>query len=140
MNDNERKPKDGVKGSDGLKLTAKEEEIMCLLWSHGPLFVKEMVELMPQPRPHVNTVSTVVRGLESKGFVSHESYGGSHRYQAVMSRGRWCRNKFGSMVKRYFNNSYMGMVSALVEDERLSVGELREIIDIIEEKSNSKKK
>ena len=64
-------------------LTEKEAQIMQMLWSRGPMFVREMVEIYPEPKPHVNTVSTTVRILEDKGYVSHESVGGSHRYYAV---------------------------------------------------------
>lgn len=117
-----------------LHLTGKEEELMSLLWGHGPLFVKDMQQLMPDPKPHVNTISTIVRGLEAKGYVSHKSYGGSHRYEAVVEKDKVFGEKFGSLVKRYFNNSYSGLVSALVENEKLSVGDLRELIDIIENK------
>ena len=133
MNDSsDRKKASVTKESGGLKLTAKEEEVMCLLWSEGPMFVKDMLELIPEPKPHFNTVSTVVRGLGARG--------GSYRYEATVSRKSWCRTKFGSMVKRYFNNSYLGMVSALVEEDQLSVGELRELLDIIEDKGKSDSK
>lgn len=141
MNDSsDRKKASVTKESGGLKLTAKEEEVMCLLWSEGPMFVKDMLELIPEPKPHFNTVSTVVRGLEARGYVTHKSYGGSYRYEATVSRKSWCRTKFGSMVKRYFNNSYLGMVSALVEEDQLSVGKLRELLDIIEDKGKSDSK
>ena len=114
MNDSsDRKKASVTKESGGLKLTAKEEEVMCLLWSEGPMFVKDMLELIPEPKPHFNTVSTVVRGLEARGYVTHKSY---------------------------FNNSYLGMVSALVEEDQLSVGELRELLDIIEDKGKSDSK
>ena len=86
MNDSsDRKKASVTKESGGLKLTAKEEEVMCLLWSEGPMFVKDMLELIPEPKPHFNTVSTVVRGLEARGYVTHKSYGGSYRYEATVS-------------------------------------------------------
>lgn len=117
-------------------LTDAESYIMQMLWSRGPMFVKEMVELYPEPRPHVNTVSTTVRILEDKGYVAHESIGGSHRYFAVARMEDFRERSLADLVRNYFNNSYKSAVSALVEDEKISIDELREIIDIIERKQN----
>ena len=100
------------------------------------MFVKEMVELYPDPRPHVNTVSTTVRILEDKGYVAHESTGGSHRYFAVARMEDFRERSLADLVRNYFNNSYKSAVSALVEDDKISIDELREIIDIIERKQN----
>ncbi len=118
-------------------LTEKEAQIMQMLWSRGPMFVREMVEIYPEPKPHVNTVSTTVRILEDKGYVSHESVGGSHRYYAVARMEDFRERSLTDLVRNYFNNSYKSAVSALVEDEKISVDELREIIDLIERKQNS---
>ncbi len=100
------------------------------------MFVKEMVELYPEPRPHVNTVSTTVRILEDKGYVAHESIGGAHRYFAVARMEDFRERSLADLVRNYFNNSYKSAVSALVEDEKISIDELREIINIIERKQN----
>ena len=117
-------------------LTEKESYIMQMLWSRGPMFVKEMVELYPDPRPHVNTVSTTVRILEDKGYVAHESPGGSPPSLAVARMEDFRERSLADLVRNYFNNSYKSAVSALVEDEKISIDELREIIDIIERKQN----
>lgn len=108
---------------------------MQMLWSRGAMFVREMVELYPDPKPHVNTVSTTVRILEDKGYVSHESVGGSYRYFAVARMEDFRERSLTDLVRNYFNNSYKSAVSALVEDEKISVDELREIIDIVERKN-----
>lgn len=118
-----------------VKLTDKEEEIMLLFWQHGPLFVKEVMELLPEPRPHVNTVSTFVRALESKGYLSHESVSGSYRYLAAKPLEDYRRRTVGEMIRNFFNNSYKGAVCSLVEDEKLSADDLRELIKIMETKS-----
>lgn len=123
-----------------IKLTDKEEEIMLIFWQHGPLFVKEVMELLPEPRPHVNTVSTFVRALESKGYLHHESVSGSYRYFAAKPIEDYRRRTVGEMIRNYFNNSYKGVVCALVEDEKLSVDELRELIEMMETKSAELKK
>ena len=78
------------------KLTAKEKEIMDMFWQHGPMFVKELLKLYPDPKPHFNTVSTQVRILESNGFVSHEVVGNSYRYRAAITEEAYGKNKSGS--------------------------------------------
>lgn len=119
-------------------LTEKETVIMQMLWQHGPLFVREMLELYPEPKPHFNTIATTVRILEDKSYVSHEAIGGAHRFHAVADRGRVRRSKLTEVIRNFFDNSYSGAVSALVEEEKISVDELREIIDMIEKRKQSK--
>ncbi len=114
------------------KLTEKETPIMQMLWEHGPLFVRQMLEYYPEPKPHFNTVSTLVRILEDKGFVEHEVIGGSHRFYATAQPEDFARRSLGDVVRDYFDNSYKNVVSALVKDEKLTVDELREIIEIME--------
>lgn len=115
-------------------LTAKEEEIMRIFWEHGALLVKEIIDLLPEPKPHVNTVSTVVRLLEQKGAVGHEKEGGSFRYHALLPKESYRRSTLGEMLRNYFDNSCKSMVSTLVEEERMSVDDLKELIDIIEKR------
>lgn len=114
------------------KLTEKESVIMTLLWEHGPMFVREMLMHYDDPRPHFNTVSTTVRILEEKGFVGHEAVGASYRYHAAVGPDFFRSRSLAQVVKNYFNNSYTQAVSALVEDEKVSVDELRAIIEMIE--------
>ncbi len=113
-------------------LTEKEAVIMNMLWSEGPLFVREMLERYPEPRPHFNTVATTVRILEDKGYVDHEVVGASHRFRAVADRNDFRERSLAEVVRNYFDNSYKNAVSALAEEEKISVDELREIIEIIE--------
>lgn len=107
---------------------------MNLLWKHGPMYVREMLPHYPEPRPHFNTVSTTVRILEDKGFVSHKAIGGSHQYSAAVEPTFFRSRSLAQVVKSYFNNSYTQAVSALVEEEKVSVDELREIINMIEQR------
>ena len=119
-------------------LTEKEACIMQMLWDRGPLFVRDMVELYPEPRPHFNTVATQVRILEEKGYVGHEVLGGSHRFYATARKNDFRDRSLAEVIRNYFDNSYKSVVSALAQEEKISVDELREIIDLIESK-NSKK-
>ena len=116
-------------------LNEKEAFIMNILWdSERPLYVREILEKYPEPRPHFNTVATTVRILEDKGYVAHEVVGGSHRFIAIASRDDFRARGLADLIRDYFAGSYKSAVSALVEEEKISVDELREIIDIIEKK------
>lgn len=118
------------------RLTRREEELMHCFWAHGPLFVRELVEMAPDPKPHFNTLSTMVRTLETKGYLSHKSFGSTYQYYPVVSESEFSRRTLGNVISRYFENSYMGAVSALVEEEKISVDDLRELLDRIENQSD----
>ncbi len=114
------------------KFTEREEQIMKMLWSDGPLFVREIVERWPEPKPHFNTVSTFVRILEQKGFVGHESFGPTYRYFPIVSEKEYSRSALKDLIAHCFHNSMKSVVSALVEGEHLTLDELRHLIDLIE--------
>ncbi len=118
------------------KLTDKEEETMLLLWQYGPCSVKELAGHFSEPCPHINTVSTFVRTLEKKGYVGHEQgrYGGFN-YYAIKPMADYRRNAVGKMVKRYFGNCF-SMVSQLVEDDQIDAVQLRQLLDMIENKKH----
>ncbi|MDE6027076.1 MAG: BlaI/MecI/CopY family transcriptional regulator [Muribaculaceae bacterium] len=120
------------------ELTEKEAVIMNLLWDNGPLFVREMIDLYPEPKPHFNTVSTTVRILEGKGYVGHEVLGNSHRFYAIADKSDFRSRSLSAVIRDYFGNSYKSAVSALAEEEKISVEELKEIIDIIESRNKEK--
>lgn len=117
-----------------IQLTPKEEELMHLLWDNGPISVSKLVELYPEPKPHFNTVSTVMRRLEAKGFVAHEEAGNSFHYYAVAQKEDFRSKSFGNFIKNYFGGSYYGAVSALVAEEKISAEELRELLEMVEHK------
>ena len=110
------------------KLTKKEEELMQIFWERGPMFVKDIVPLYDEPKPHFNTISTMVRTLESKGFLDHEAFGNTYRYRPIISQEEFSKGVLGNVVTRYFENSYKRAVSALIEEEKISVDELEELI------------
>lgn len=117
------------------KLTKREEALMQLFWQHGPLFVQEIVAMMEDPKPHFNTISTQVRTLEQKGYVAHKIFGGTYQYYATVSEEAFSRLTLRSVIDRYFERSYLGAVSALVEEEKISIEELRELIQQIEKQA-----
>lgn len=119
------------------QLTPKEEEVMQLLWAYGPIQISRLVELYPDPKPHFNTVSTVVRRLEAKGFVGHKDIGGSFRYFATVEKEYFRNRRFGNFIKNYFGGSYYGAVSALVAEDKISADELKELLELVENKGKS---
>lgn len=114
------------------KLTRKEEELMRCFWDKGALFVRELVAMSPEPKPHFNTLSTMVRTLETKGYLAHETFGNTYRYYAVVSEEEFSNRTLKNVISKYFENSYLDAVSALVQQEKISVEELRTLINRIE--------
>ncbi len=106
---------------------------MGFFWEKGPLFVKEMLEFYPNPKPHFNTVSTVVRGLEERGFVGHKAYGKTYQYYALISRDDYRKGTLRGVISKYFDNSYLSAVSSLVQEEDISLDELKQLIKQVEE-------
>lgn len=115
------------------RLTAKEEEIMGYFWAKGPVFVKQLLDYYDEPKPHFNTLSTIVRGLEEKGFLSHNTYGNTYQYYAAVTEEEYSNGTLKNVIAKYFNNSYLGVVSSLIKEEEISVDELRRLIDEVEQ-------
>ena len=105
---------------------------MEIFWEKGPMYVKDIIDEMPDPKPHYNTASTVVRGLEEKGFVGHEQFGNTYRYSAIITREEFSRDTIKNMVGKYFNKSYASVVSMFVEEEKISLEEIKELIRLTE--------
>lgn len=114
-------------------LTSAEEEIMQILWDLEKGFVKDVREQMPAPKPAYNTVSTIIRILEKKGFVAHEAMGKSHLYYPVVPKEKYTKHALGHLIERYFDGSYKSLVSFFVKDDKLSPDELEELAQKIEE-------
>lgn len=116
------------------QLTPKEEEVMQFLWEYGPISISNLVDLYPEPKPHFNTVSTVVRRLEGKGYVDHTYMGGAYHYFATVKKEHFRNRSFGTFIKNYFGGSYFGAVSALVEEDKISADELKKLLKLVEQK------
>ena len=121
------------------KITVKEEEIMNFFWEKGELFVKQILEFYTEPKPHYNTISTMVRTLEEKGFLGYHSFGNTYQYYPLISKEEYNNKNLRNMVKKYFGNSYKRVVSTLIEEEDLSLQDLKDLINEIEKKRNMKK-
>ncbi|MEJ2585087.1 MAG: BlaI/MecI/CopY family transcriptional regulator [Robiginitalea sp.] len=117
------------------RLTNREEEVMKLLWKLDKAFVKELLEAFPgKPKPHYNTLSTMVRNLEDKGYVGHEAFGNTYRYYPLVTREAYRKEFIGETVADFFDHSYKSLVSFFAKEEKISAEELREIIELIEKK------
>ena len=113
-------------------LTAKEEEIMGFFWEKGPLFVKQILDFYEEPKPHFNTLSTIVRGLEEKDFLTHTTYGNTYQYFAQVSEEDFRKATLKNVIKKYFDNSYLGAVSSLVKEESIALDDLKLLIAEVE--------
>lgn len=117
-------------------LTKAEEQIMQVLWGIQPAFVKDIIAEMPAPKPAYSTVSTVVRILESKGFIGHEAYGTTHRYHAIISKEEYSHFSMKKMLENYFDGSLKQMVSLFSKRENLSLKEMEELFKTLENLKN----
>ena len=114
------------------KLTNKEEEIMHILWKLKKAFVKEVQAEITEDQPHYNTLSTIIRNLEEKGYVSHNAFGNTHQYYPIVSIEDYRKGFMNTAIDNYFNSSYKSMVSFFAKEEKISAAELREILAMIE--------
>lgn len=121
------------------ELTKAEEQIMQILWQLNEAIVKDIIDKIPEPKPAYNTVSTVVRVLEGKGFVDHKAYGNSHVYFPVISEAEYKKFTFDKMMKGYFNNSYKSLVSFIANEKKLDINELDELTKLIDNLKTQKK-
>lgn len=119
------------------ELTKAEEQVMQVLWKLNRAFVKEIIEEFPDPKPAYNTVSTVVRILQDKGFVGHEAYGKSHCYYPLIDKGSYSKKFLKNFIGNYFGNSFERMVSFFAKEEKMDLKELEEILEKIKQARNT---
>jgi predicted transcriptional regulator len=115
------------------ELTRAEEQVMQILWKIKKGFVKDILEHIDEPKPAYNTVSTIVRILQDKGFVSHKAYGRTHEYFPLISKSDYSKAHLNNFVKNYFSNSFEKMVSFFAREKGISVAEMGEIMRIMEQ-------
>lgn len=120
------------------ELTKAEEQVMLILWDMKEALVKEVIEKMDPPKPAYNTVSTVIRVLEGKGFVNHKAVGNTHIYFPVITEDQYKHFAFDKVMNNYFENSYQSLVSFLVKEKNMDMDELNELIQLAEKLQNKK--
>jgi len=114
------------------KLTNKEEEIMQVLWKLEKAFDKDVLAEIKEDKPHYNTLSTIIRNLEEKGYVGYTAFGKTHQYYPIISKEDYKERYMNTAIENYFNNSYKNVVSFFAKEEKISVDDLKEIIALIE--------
>ena len=113
------------------KLGKREEQIMQVVWQHGKVFIKDIIDELPEPKPHYNTVATMVKILTEKGFLSAEKIGNMYRYSPLVPLAEYRKQDVASIKKKYFGNSFSRMITHFAKEENLSDDELDELINII---------
>jgi len=121
------------------KLTKAEEQIMQELWELEKGFVNDIMDRLPDPKPAYNTVSTIVRILEQKGFIAHKAYGRTHEYFPLVNKEDYSREYLNNFTRNYFSNSYKALASFFANSENLSIKELEEIKVLVEEQIKNHK-
>ena len=120
------------------ELTKAEEQVMQILWQLNEAIVKDIIEQISDPKPAYNTVSTVVRVLEGKGFIDHKAYGNSHVYFPAVKETDYKKFTFDKMMNNYFSNSYQSLVSFIADEKKLGLKELDELTELINNLKNKK--
>jgi len=121
------------------ELTKAEEQIMQILWQLGHSFVNDIIACLPEPKPAYNTVSTIVRILEKKGFVSHKVYGNTYEYFPLISKAEYTEVYFKGFLKDYFSNSFTNLVSFFSQKDELDLNEMEEILKLLKKEIKTKK-
>jgi BlaI family penicillinase repressor len=114
-----------------IKLAKREEQIMQVYWELGKAFIKEVIPHLPDPKPHYNSVATMVKILEEKGFLDHEAVGNVYRYFPIVARDDYQKHAMKDIVTQYFDNSYPRMLAFFAKEQNLSEDELKEILNMI---------
>ncbi len=122
------------------ELTKAEEQVMQILWKIKEGFVKDFIEYFDEPKPAYNTVSTIIRILENKGFIGHTAYGKTHKYFPTIAKDEYKKTFLKGFVRNYFENSFQQLVSFFSEKENLSIDEMEELVKIVNEKISDIKK
>lgn len=122
------------------ELTRAEEQIMQIMWKISKGYITDVLDYFPNPKPAYNTVSTIVRILEKKGFIDHKEDGKSYIYFPIVTKKEYTKHSLGQLMNGYFSNSYKQMVSFFAHDEKLSVNELEELKHLIDKQIQIKLK
>jgi len=111
------------------ELTKAEDQVMQILWKLEKAVVKDIIELMPKPKPAYNTISTIVRILETKGFVDHKAYGKTHEYYPIIAKEKYTKFYLNNMIKGYFGGSFQNLVSFFAQDNKLDAQDIDALVN-----------
>ena len=122
----------------GKTLTRAEEQIMQVLWKLGKGFLKEIIDATPQPKPHSNTIATLLKILVEKGFVEYSVHGRNNLYKPLISQAEYGKKSVNQLIKGYFEGSPARLVSQFISDQKLSEAELEQLLDQIQKAKNNR--
>lgn len=122
------------------QLTKAEEQVMQILWKIEKGLVKDVLSQLPKPVPAYNTVSTVIRILEKKGFVDHKAYGNTYEYFPIVSKEEYTREHFADFLKNYFDNSFPALTAFFARENELNLSELEDILKMAGKEIQNQKK
>ncbi|MFT4093299.1 MAG: BlaI/MecI/CopY family transcriptional regulator [Niabella sp.] len=120
------------------QLTKAEEQLMHILWNNGPQFLREILDSLPAPKPHQNTVATILKILAEKEFVTINVFGRQHQYVAAVSKEAYSKKTIKQIVKGYFEGSFSNVVSFMVKEKNLSIEELEALLDQVKQQQSKK--
>ena len=119
------------------KLAKREEQVMRVLWQLEKAFVKEIIAEMPNPKPHYNTISTIIRILEKKGYVGYKAFGTTHQYYPIIQKkDEYQKTEVGNVLKTYFSDSPSKMILHFAKEDKISEQELEEIMEMIKKRKS----
>ena len=113
------------------ELTKAEDQVMQILWKLEHAFVKDIIEELPEPKPAYNTISTIVRILETKGFVDHKAFGKTHEYFPIISKEKYTKFYLNNLLKGYFNGSFQNLVSFFAKENKMDIKSLEKLLEEI---------
>ena len=120
------------------KLTSKEEEVMELIWQLGQCAPKDVSSLYPEPQPSANAIAQVFQALEKKGYLTHEPKGRGFVYRPIVAKQAYGRGRLSSVINRFFSDSYMSVVSALMQEDKVTEADLLQYLADLKRKDESK--
>ena len=118
-----------------VKLAKREEQIMHVFWDLQKAFIRDVIPQLPDPKPHYNSVATIVKILEEKGFLGHETVGNIYCYYPVITREDYQAHAMKDIVSQYFDNSYPRMLAFFAKEQKMTEEELNEILKLIKNKA-----
>jgi BlaI family transcriptional regulator, penicillinase repressor len=119
-------------------LTKAEEQVMQVLWKLGKGFLKEIIESTPEPKPHSNTIATILKILVEKGFVDYSVHGRNNLYKPLISQSEYGKKSVNQLIKGYFEGSHARLVSQFISDQKLTEAELEQLLQQIQSAKNKK--
>lgn len=115
-----------------VKLAKREEQIMQVFWELGHAFIRDVIPNLPDPKPHYNSVATMVKIVEEKGFLDHEVVGNIYQYFPIVSKEEYQKSAMKDFVSQYFDNSYPRMLAFFAKEQKLTDEEVKEILKLIQ--------